>query len=512
MKKLNLIAASAALLVAGMANAGTLASATAGGTLFAVEDFGPTTTAATGITPGAITYTIGTTNGIVINAGGKIYLTVRLAGGTWSAAPAVGTIGGTALAVGGAGNGVVSAPTLSSDGTTAVYTVTYTAGVTLGVGSTFTYTPAALSVLGTKSALGTVGGTVSASVSLSAITPVVQAPSTTYAPNTGTAQAADIDGPVGTAVIAKTVQGVTLSTSSLPAYTGRIDLTASPAASKYALLAAPGVAVPAALGSVTATDATTAGNALNGSTAVNTAAAVAGPTNALSVVVTPGTNQAFPIGATLYLDITSSACGAPVAGTTSAAVTSTTTTTAITLTLPSASTTTGVPAFICMTAPSAGNTATPLTVTLNPQLNFTLTTATSGIDSATGTGFALGYNGSSYTLNTYFPAAISQYGYSTYTRVVNTGSVAANVSAAYVDGTTGLTGTSAVIATSLQPGAAVLLNNTTIEAALAAAGAAAPAVNARPRLNITAPTNGLRVQNFVQSANGTFTEVSSQQQ
>jgi len=492
------------------AQAGTLSTAVAGGTLFAVEDFtGSFSGTSGGITPGVVTYTVGTTNGIVVNAGGTIYFTVRLAGGTFKAAPLAAQITGTALAVGGGGNGVVSAGVLSSDSTTATFAVTYTAGVTLGVGSTFAYTPpangAATAIVGVKSALGTVGGTVTATASLSAITPVVQAPSATTAPNTGTAQAADIDGPAASAVIAKAVQGVAVSVGSLSTYTGKIDLTASPAGGNYALSATPGVPIKVALGSVTLTDASTAGNDITGGVAVNTASAAAAAATPLTITVTPGTGQAFPIGATLQLDATSNACGALV-GAASGAVTAATTTTAITLTAPNANTATATPLYVCMTKPSSGNTAAPITASITGKLDFSINTATSGADSVTGNGYALGYNGSSVTTDTYFPVAIGQYGYSTYTRIVNTGAVTANVSAAFVDGVAGTTGASAVIVSNLAPGAAVLLNNSTIETALGVA----PAATARPRLNVTAPTNKLVVQNYVQSANGTFSEVSAE--
>jgi len=305
-KKHNLILSTAIAMAFGLTVSASYAGTLAGSaTNFAVENFGSTTTSATGITPGAVTYTISTTNGIVINAGGTIYVTVRLTNGTFAAAPAGATLTGTALAVGGAGNGVPAASVLSTDKTTAMFPITYTAAATLGVGSTFIFTPAALSVTGVNITLSAVGASVSATVSMSAITPVVQSPSTTTSPNTGTAQAADIDAPAATAVMAKSSQGIATAISALTTDTAKIDLTATPPSSQYTVSTGTPIATTAitALGSVTFTDATTAAMQYNGAAAYNTAAAVAGLANAATtIVVTPGSGQSFPVGSVLSYD------------------------------------------------------------------------------------------------------------------------------------------------------------------------------------------------------------------
>jgi len=505
--KHNLILSTAIAMAFGLtvsaANAGSLAPAVAGGTLFAAENMGSTTTATTGITPGAMTYTVGTTNGIVINAGGVIYFAVRLTSGTFASAPLLATVTGTALAVGGAGNGVVSNSILSTDKTTAMFAITYTAGVTLGVGSTLVYTPAALQVTGVNASLAAAGGSVTATASLSAITPVIVAPSLTTSPNTGTAQPADVDGPAGSAVIAKSAQAITTAISALPSDTAKIDLTATPPSSLYTVSTGTPIATTGitALGSVTFTNATTTPNQYDGATGYTIAAALAGVGSGVTkIVVTPGTGQAFPVGAVLSYDATDATCATPTGAL--AAFTAATSVTAATLTVANAGVTTAVPIYVCMTAPSATNVATPIT----PSITATLTgvVATDAKDTATGTGYALGYNGSQYDVRNYIPAAAA--GYTSFVRVINTGAVSATVSVAVIDPVLGTAGTAAAL-TTLAPGAATTFSSTQIEAVTPAI-----ASTTRPRLRFTAPTNGLNVQSFVlTNANGNFSDTTGAQ-
>lgn len=485
------------------AQAGTL---TAANTKFAVENFGSTFSSTTGsVTPGVVTYTVGTTNGIVVNSGGKLYFTVRLVGAVFNGA-------GTAAGVTGVVAGSIGAPTTalvgsSADGSTAVFAVTYPNGATLGVGSTFTYTPAAGDIIGVKSTLSTVGASISASGSLSAVAVTLSG-----IPNSTAAQASDVDGPVGTANIATASQAISLAVSSLSGYGAKIDLTASPVASVYTETLGGAAVAPSGvqLGSVTATNAGTAPKEIDGATPFNLAAADAAGTP-LTIVVTPAAGQAFPVGSTVSYSVTPTAGAVDACATANqlsptAAMTVATSTQPVTLSVAAANVTSTIPVFVCVSAPGAGKTAAPITATLAATLS-NAGVPNAAPDTATGTGYALTYNGSSVTTNTYFPVAIGQFGYSTYTRVVNTGSIAAPISAAFVDGGTGLAGTSAVIISSLPAGAAVLLPNSTIEAALGVS----PVVSARPRLQITAPTNRMTVQSYVQSANGTFSEVSSSQ-
>lgn len=505
MKKRNLIIQAAVIAAFGAvclsANAGTLATAVVGGTLFAAEDFGTYTA---GITPGAATYTVGTTNGIVVNAGGKIYVTVRLTNGTFKSGQPVGGVGGdiagTAIDVGGAGNGVVGTPVVSTDKTTAMIPITYTAGVTLGVGSTFMYTPTALAIEGVTATLATAGNTVSATVAMSAIAPVVQAPSTTTSPNTGTAIASDIDAPAATAVIAKSAQGVTTAISALPAYTGKIDLTATPPASRY-VLADGTLPANAALGSVTFTNAATAANQYDGTTTYTIAKALTGAgANKTTVVVTPGTGQAFPIGAKLSYGSTS--CTTPLGALT--AFTAATSVTPATLIVADADIATATALFVCLSTPSTGNVAAPITATIKATLG--PLAATYVADTATATGYSLTYNGSQSDIRTYVPAGAA--GYTSYVRVINTGAVSAAVNVAVIDPVTG-TASAAVSMGTLAAGAATTLSSTQVEALAGFNGGTALVGTSRPRLRFTAPTNGMTVQSFLlTNANGNFSLVS----
>jgi hypothetical protein len=129
-------------------------------------------------------------------------------------------------------------------------------------------------------------------------------------------------------------------------------------------------------------------------------------------------------------------------------------------------------------------------------VNPTSTTDLPGSVAAT-TGFALDYNGSQVDVRNYVPAAVT--GWTTIVRVINTGTVAAKVSGAVIDETTGAVGTAGTLVTSLAAGAAATLNSTDIEAALGPIGSAA-----RPRIRITAPTNTMDVQTYVFNPNGNF--------
>jgi len=478
----------AALMAAFGANAGTLSAATAGGTVFAAEAFqGATATDAnTAITPGKITYSVATTGGIVVNAGGTIYHYLRLTNGKFSAAPAAGAFGGTALAVGGAGNGVVGTPVLSTDKTTVLVPVTYTANATIGVGATLEYTPATGAIDTVKTALGTAGGTVSATGSLSALAAVA-------APDATAAQPSDVDGAPANAVIAKSVQAITGAVSNLPSNTVKIDLSATPPASAYTPTAY------AQLGSVTFTE-VAAGNPNN---AANLTIALANAGGNATVVATPGTGQSFPVGATLKVG--TSLCAD--LGTPSATKTFTTTdaSAAASLTVPIANVTSGTALYLCLSAPSATNVATPITANITAELLNNVVVATAGKTTTAGAGYALGYNGTQIDVTNYVPAAVS--GWTQFIRVANTGALSAPISAAFVNETTGAVGTSAVIVPSLPAGAVKNLTATDIEAALGA-----QAEGARPRLRITAPSNNLTVQNMLFTPNGSFTNNSSQQQ
>lgn len=478
----------AALMAAFGANAGTVTPAVAGGTVFAAEAFqGATATDAnTAITPGAITYSVATTGGIVVNAGGSIYYYVRLSNGKFATAPLATAVTGSVPTL--LGTGSVTVVGISADKTTALVklTNTTTSTVNIGVGGTIIYTPATGAIDTVKTALATAGGTVSATGSLSALAAAT-------APDATTAQPSDVDGAPANAVIAKSVQAITGAVSNLPSSTVKIDLSATPPASAYTPTAY------AQLGSVTFTQ-VAAGNPDN---AANLTIALANAGGNATVVATPGTGQSFPVGATLEVGTSTCANLSPTPSSTKT-FTASNASEAASLTVPVASIASGTPLYLCLSAPGGGQTATPITANITAELLNNAVVATAGKTTTAGAGYALGYNGTQIDVTNYVPAAMS--GWTQFIRVANTGALSAPVSAAFVD-ESGNVGTSAVIIPSLSAGAVKNLEAADIEAALGA-----QAEGARPRLRITAPSNGLTVQNMLFTPNGSFTNNSAQQQ
>jgi hypothetical protein len=510
MKKLNLICAAAAVLFAGAANAGNLTSATSGGTRFATEIFGTGTDATTTVRPGVVTYSVATTNGIVVNAGGKLYLTIKLTGGEFrdgagvATAPAAGTIGGSALDVGGAGNGAVSAPTVSADGTTVAYTITYTNAATLGVGATLTYTPATGDIRNVKSTLSTAGGQVSATAGLSALGSSATAANGVVP--------ADVDGPAGTAPIAQAVTGFTAAVAANPAaWTTRIDVTGANPGTVFTAVPNVSSTTTAPLAQVTFTTPTTPAVQADGSTALSYAAFTAAGASA-TVAVTP-VSGSFAVNATtptsLKLVAGSDCTGATLGSTVN--ITAANASGPITLTLAQADFTALAgathPVSVCYTTPGGlqlPQVAAGVTVTANPATALTNYASRTG----TGTGYQLNFNGALVTTPGYFPAAISQFGYRTYVRVVNTGTTATAINAAFVTQNTGGVGAALALplpanyGATLAPGASVTWTGAQVESVLGA-----PGVNDRPRLQISGTTSTLRVQHFIETSSGVFTEV-----
>jgi hypothetical protein len=92
-------------------------------------------------------------------------------------------------------------------------------------------------------------------------------------------------------------------------------------------------------------------------------------------------------------------------------------------------------------------------------------------------------------------------GWNTVLRIINTGAVAAPVTAQYLpaDGSAGPA--AAVIVTSLAAGATAMLSAAQIETAL---GVTLPSTGNPPRIRVSAPTDSLRVQAWVQTPNGAW--------
>jgi len=186
----------------------------------------------------------------------------------------------------------------------------------------------------------------------------------------------------------------------------------------------------------------------------------------------------------------------------------------IALALPQAAFDANASVGVCLNVPAAPNglqipQVTPtIAVTTTPSNVAALTNFAT--DTGSGIGYALSFNGALVVTPSYFPAAISQFGYQTFVRVINTGSTPTVVQGAFVAQNTGTVGNQQVLplpanyGTTLAPGASITWTGAQIESALGA-----PGVLDRPRLQVSGTTSSLRVQFFVQAANGTFTELSS---
>jgi len=120
--------------------------------------------------------------------------------------------------------------------------------------------------------------------------------------------------------------------------------------------------------------------------------------------------------------------------------------------------------------------------------------------------WALAKNGSTVDVRSYIPVAGT--GYTSFVRVINTGAVSAAVTGQYLyqDGTT----STAATLTTLAAGGSVTLTSAQVEAAL---GAPTASIGSnRPRLRLTAPTNGLNAQSFIlTNANGNFSDATGAQ-
>jgi len=495
MKKLNLICASIAVLfAAGTANAGTAVSTA---TKIAVENFGGSAASQNtlAVLGAPISYSMSSIT--AVNSGSTVYFTIRLAGGKFAAAPAATafTFGGQACIAGAATgtnpNCVVSA---STDLSTIKIAVTTGTSYTLGLGA-FTWTPAAADIIGVNTTLNSVGGSVTATVGLVTLNP----PSIE-----AVATQATIDAPLASGVLAVGAQAITgavIATS----YTGKIDLTASPAASNYttagyAILGGYSFTNGAAASAEIRTGASDYTLANGSSTLPNTGA---------TVVVTPGSGQAFPVGAILTLH-SNNTCSALLAGAgNTATITAANAATAKTL-VTTAAVASGSAYFVCMTNPTSPNVAAPIQATIAATVTPAATTDL--VSSISGAGYNLGYNGSTVDVTTYWPGILetNNTGFKGYLRITNTGSVAAVISAqqfspangTLVGSTTALNIAAALPGGTLAAGQTVLLSSAQIDNLI---GANPSGFNAG-RIRITAPTNGLRVQSFMQSGTGNLVE------
>lgn len=114
-------------------------------------------------------------------------------------------------------------------------------------------------------------------------------------------------------------------------------------------------------------------------------------------------------------------------------------------------------------------------------------------------------SGSSVTVSTYVPAVVAQSGYTSYLRVINTGSAASPVSIIKQDGLTGVSSAPRTLLSSLPAGAARTFTATEVEAALGQTMTSTE----RPRLVVAASASTLDVQSFLLQPGGFYSQVSS---
>lgn len=484
MKRSNVIlhaaVATALLNMAGGAQAGVV-SATA--IKFATELFGSSASATNVlIKPSSAVYTFNTPGGIVINPSGVIYGYLRLTGGTFAAA----TAGDFTFGAGISGLAATAAA-IATDSSTVRVTITNTTTInqTIGVGGTMTWLPATNSVGGVNTTLATAGGAVTIQGSMA---------SSSSLPTSGTALPADLDNGLSNSTnLATSGSAITAAIASSAAFavkeTQQVDLLATAPGTRFTT---PGTAASNAnsativnLGSVTFTDVATT-MAVDGTTAYTIGGR--GTATTLAGTVT----GVFKASETMALNVNLACTSTIAAGSAGTLNTGLTTFTFSGGTLPAS----GTPWYVCLTVPA--NTVQIPLGTPTASFSFTKTTTTDAATTAAGNLYTLAYNGSQVDVRNYVPAANT--GWSTILRIVNTGTVTANISGQFINETTGaLVGSSGTIVTSLPAGGAATVTSSQLEGVLGAQTA-----SARPRVRVSAPTNGMDVQTYVFTPSGQF--------
>jgi len=436
------------------------------------------------------------TGDTVANAAANIISTAAMP----AAAPTI-TLGSslTVAAGGTAAAGVLATPT-STASNADVYVATFTSTVAIGIGGTLlTITTPSISAQG----LATVGNVVTATATVYVGNQT--APLGAAVPTTNLLEAAAPAANVATS-LAVVTQVAAAGTS-----TQLIDLTATTPSSQFT----GGVASPtnsgligrARIGTYVTDNVVVARNLAN-------AAAYTVATNTRSVVlkVTAPAGYFAPAKAVAssyeVRDGGGNSCLGTVRSTAPTFADAATALAATSITFPTFAYVAGTSYDICVNVPSNNTivlsqvaptvvaTSTPNTLTVDSVVTSTSTSL-----------LAYATNGATIDVLAYWPKALATYGYGGFVKVVNTGTIAAAVSGAYIDSTTGVAGTAAQLIASLPAGASTLLTSTQIEAAL---GTAPFGLNSG-RLRITAPTNGLKTQSFVQVGNAAPQETSGAQ-
>lgn len=486
MKRRNLILQSAVALALGAAAAGAQAG-TIGTTTqtLATEVFG-TGSDTVAVKPTGITYQFG----VPVAANQTVYMYVQLSGG----AKFTGANAADMTCVDAASaTRTATAAVVSTDGTFAVFTVG-TGPSGFSTNSVCNYAPAAANVNTLSAALGTAGGTVSATWTNAGSL------STTAVPTTGLVDA----GGTHTGTILTSAQAITgsiVASSAFPvggvgvAETQRIDVGATPAFTSFTTGANTGVTSIVNLGAITFTN-------VGGTQADATGAdyTIAGKASGQNVTVTGDFSAAGTAGG-VHIDTGADCATGPVGtGTLNSAKTQATFTG---LGVP----TSGTPRFVCFTLDNAPRTVAIATQTPTATSTLTKTAATDQTNVIAATNlYQLQTNGASVDVRSYVPAANAPAGYTSYVRVINTGTVATPITVAVINGTTGAVGTSGTLISSLPAGAAMTLTASQVEAVTGALAAAD-----RPRLRISGATNGLQVQSFMSNPGGVVSDMTGAQ-
>ena len=224
-------------------------------------------------------------------------------------------------------------------------------------------------------------------------------------------------------------------------------------------------------------DAATGFNIATDYTVAKSTAVVTAPTGFFSVAATNG----------VYLNNARNCQGGTNYGT------ATITNSGATATFSGLTITQDLPLYVCVLA----NQSTTW-VTETPTVTATLvanTSTTANVTIASTNLYTLGTDGTTVYVREYVPAAATaSTGYQSFLRVINTGTVAAKISFAFIDDTLGVASTSATgTTTSAVPvGGAITLTSAQVEALVGTAEAA----SARPRVLVTAPST-ITVQSYL---------------
>lgn len=509
MKKSNVIlqAAIASALLAMAGSAYATASVTATARAYATEQFSGTNSAtATIVAGGAISIVSGT----AIPGGSTITAVLELTGGTFAAMPVLSYIGSGGLTS-------VPAPASTLAATTTVNVGAGAATATANNANVFqnqmTYIASSVGLGGTvltiaaptinASTLATAAGTITAKATIyqGAVTAAVGAAYTATA----------VDATSAAVTLATSSAGSTISVAANTS-TSQIDLTATTASTLFTSVAASATetgsttiyklgrlylkdngtyqrdgattytvlqSAPAITATIAAPAGFFAGLGSTGVVTLKNASQVGGTDNACANATNSATSTARTLAQTAA-DTSETLTGAAMAGGTAGS---------------------GWPYDVCYTI--SGTVAqiegTPtLAVSLGTAGTYTSVTTLAATNLQ-----QLVRNGQTYNVRNYVPAAAT--GYTTFLRVINTGTLSAAVSVALIDDVTGTVGTSGVLGT-VAAGAATNFTPAQIEAVTGAIAA-----TSRPRLRITAPTNALNVQTFLALPSGDITDMTGAQ-